>query len=82
MGLVLRYERLDRVKQRMNNILWWLRPALVGLIAVSAVTIGQLSIENVVQVVLFVVAFGLLLTKKIHPILIIVLGAISGILLF
>jgi chromate transporter len=82
MGLVLRYERLERVKQSMNKILWWLRPALVGLIGVSAVTIGQLSIENVVQVVLFVVAFGLLLTKKVHPILIIVLGAISGILLF
>lgn len=82
MGLVLRFERRDIVKQRMNRILWWLRPALAGLIGVSAVTIGELSIENGLQVVLFVVAFGLLVSKKIHPIAIIVLGAISGILLF
>lgn len=82
MGLVLRFERRDIVKQRMNRILWWLRPALAGLIGVSAVTIGELSIENGLQVVLFVVAFGLLVSKKIHPIAIILLGAISGILLF
>lgn len=82
MGLVLRYEQRDSIKQRMNKILWWLRPALVGLIGVSAVTIGELSIDNALQVGLFVVAFGLLLSKKIHPIGIIVLGAISGILLF
>jgi chromate transporter len=66
----------------MNKILWWLRPALVGLIGVSAVSIGELSIDNALQVALFVVAFGLLLSKKIHPIGIIVIGAISGILLF
>lgn len=82
MGLVLRFEQRDSVKQRMNRILWWLRPALVGLIGVSAVTIGQLSIDSGLQVGLFVVAFGLLLSKKIHPIAIIILGAISGILLF
>jgi chromate transporter len=82
MGLVLRYEQRDSIKQRMNKILWWLRPALVGLIGVSAVSIGELSIDNALQVALFVVAFGLLLSKKIHPIGIIVIGAISGILLF
>jgi chromate transporter len=82
MGLVLRYEQRDSIKQRMNKILWWLRPALVGLIGVSAVSIGELSIDNALQVALFVVAFGLLLSKKIHPIGIIVIGAMSGILLF
>jgi chromate transporter len=82
MGLVLRYEQRESIKQRMNKILWWLRPALVGLIGVSAVSIGELSIDNALQVALFVVAFGLLLSKKIHPIGIIVIGAISGILLF
>jgi len=82
MGLVLRYEQRDSIKQRMNKILWWLRPALVGLIGVSAVSIGELSIDNALQIALFVVAFGLLLSKKIHPIGIIVIGAISGILLF
>lgn len=82
MGLVLRFEQRDSVKQRMSQILWWLRPALVGLIGVSAVTIGELSIDNALQVGMFVVAFGLLLSKKIHPIAIIILGAIGGILLF
>jgi chromate transporter len=82
MGLVLRYEQRDSIKQRMNKILWWLRPALVGLIGVSAVSIGELSIDNALQIALFVVAFGLLLSKKIHPIGIIVIGAMSGILLF
>ena len=82
MGLILRFEQRDVVKHTMSRILWWLRPALVGLIGVSAVTIGQLSIDSVVQAGLFVVAFGLVLSKKIHPIGIIVLGAVSGILLF
>jgi chromate transporter len=82
MGTLIRYEQKPIVKEKMNQILHWLRPALVGLIAASAVTIGALSITSVAQTLWFAVAFAALLTKKVHPILIILLGALLGLLLF
>jgi len=82
MGTLIHYEQRDLIQAKLKAVLLWLRPVLVGLIAVSAVTIGQLSIDGVAQGILFLVAFGLLLSKKVHPIVVILFGAILGIILF
>ncbi|WP_167957416.1 chromate transporter [Anaerosporobacter faecicola] len=82
------YERFKEskiVKGAMNG----LHPAVVGLIAAAALSIGQsvflhngqqrLSIENGISVGIMILA-GFLLYKKKHPILVIVLSGVIGIL--
>jgi len=82
MGSLIHYEQRDFIQAKLKVVLLWLRPVLVGLIAVSAVTIGQLSIDGLAQVILFLVAFTALITKKVHPILVILMGALFGLVIF
>jgi chromate transporter len=82
MGTLIHYEQRDLIQEKLKSVLLWLRPVLVGLIAASAFTIGRFSIDGLLPAGLFVVAFGLLLSKKVHPIGVILFGAVLGILLF
>ena len=82
MGTLIHYEQRSLIQRKMKDILLWLRPALVGLIAVSAVTIGQFSIDSLITILWFVVVFGLLMTKKVHPIVLIFGSALLGVILF
>jgi chromate transporter len=82
MGTLIHFEQRAILQRKLKDILLWLRPALVGLIAVSAVTIGQFSIDSILTGVWFVVILGLLVSKKVHPIALIFLSALFGALLF
>jgi chromate transporter len=82
MGTLIHFEQRAILQRKLKDILLWLRPALVGLIAVSAVTIGQFSVDSMVTVVWFGVALGLLMTQKVHPIVLIFLSALLGVILF
>ena len=67
-----------------------LRPAVVGLIAASVVTVAIsvffgsngtviTNMQRIISVILFVVSTYLIIKKKTHPIKIIVMAAIVGI---
>ena len=80
MGLLISVQNQDRVQVAMNRVLTRLRPVLVGLIAVSAVTIAEYTFTGVIHFVWFVLAMIFLVSKKIHPIIVILLGGIYGVL--
>lgn len=58
----------------------WVRAAVVGMVAAAAVKLGRPCLKNKMQMVLVVIAF-LLAILKVHPVLLILGGALSGWLL-
>lgn len=63
------------VKQAFNGI----RPAIIGLIAYSAYKIGKTSLKDAICVFISIFAFVGVLFLHLHPILLILLGAVAGI---
>lgn len=79
MTLVLYFEQNKSIQKQLNRLLIGLKPALVGLIVASAVSIGQ-TVEGTLLhggVLLFVVA-GVMQTK-IHPIFYILAAGLIGV---
>ncbi len=65
----------------VTNFFNGVRPAVVGLILIAGVRIGK-DILKSKQALVFTFIFGILvLWLKIHPVLLIIFGAVSGILL-
>ena len=82
MTMVLIFERREGIQQGIEKILYGLKPALVGLILASAVTIGLTVDGNIIHLVLFVGTIALLLKTKISPIILLFSGGIIGMFLF
>ncbi len=80
MSMLIGIQHQDKVQVAMKRILYRLRPVLVGLIAVSAFTIAELTFTGINHIVWFVLAMIFLLSKKVHPIIVILLGGIYGVL--
>lgn len=59
-----------------------LRPAVIGLIASAAVFVARTTLSDVTAVLFAVAAFLLLTFTRLHPILVLVLAAVGGILLY
>jgi chromate transporter len=78
--MLIRIQNQDKVQVAMKRILFRLRPVLVGLIAVSAFSIAELTFTGINHIVWFVLAMIFLLSKKVHPIIVILLGGIYGVL--
>lgn len=80
MSLLIGIQHQGNVQVMMKRVLLRLRPVLVGLIAVSAVSIAELTFTGINHIVWFVLAMVFLISKKIHPIFVILLGGIYGVL--
>jgi chromate transporter len=72
-NLILRYSNNPHVVGAFQ----WVRAAVVGMIAAAAVKMGKPCLKNKAQMVLVVIAF-LLAVCKLHPILLILGGALAG----
>ena len=57
-----------------------MRPALIGLILTVFISSGRESYKDIKSIVIGIVILGLLLTNKLHPILIIMISGVLGIL--
>ena len=55
-----------------------LKPITVGLVLVSAYIIAAASAQNWLLIAIVIVATGLSLVKKIHPLWVMLFGAVSG----
>lgn len=55
-----------------------MRPALIGLIISVFLSLGKESYKDIKSVVIGIIIMGLLLTNKLHPILVIVVSAVLG----
>ncbi len=75
--------RRFRANKYVDNAFKGLRPATVGLIAAAALLL--MNHENFIDyksIIIFVAAFILTMFFKVHPILMIVLAAVAGLILY
>ncbi|GCD12109.1 chromate transporter [Clostridium tagluense] len=66
----------------MKAALAGMRPALIGLIVSVFLSMGSDSYKDIKSVVIGIIILGLLITNKIHPILIIMISGLLGILFY
>ncbi len=81
--LICRFIAQFRNNKHVEGVFKALRPATVGLIAAAALLL--VNKENFIDyksVVIFAVAFVLVMFLKVHPILMILLAAVSGLFLY
>ncbi len=62
----------------VNSVLEVLRPVIIALILVAAINTGQTAFFDYREVIIFVVALGLLLKTKLHPIALITSFGLLG----
>ena len=65
----------------LDKVLFGIKPIVVALIIGAAITLGISNIVNLQGVLLCALALGLILFTKIHPVLLILLFGILGILI-
>lgn len=66
----------------MKAVLMGMRPALIGLIISAFISLAKESYLDVKSVVIGVLILAILFSKKIHPILVIAIAGILGILFY
>lgn len=66
----------------MKAVLLGMRPALIGLIISAFLSLAKESYHDVKSVFIGIFIMALLLSKKLHPILIIAISGIAGILVY
>ena len=66
----------------MKAALTGMRPALIGLIISVFISLGRESYKDIKSVVIGIIILALLFTNKLHPILIIVISGILGMLFY
>ena len=87
---LIAYHYIERHKQSpiIQGALFGLRPVVVGLIASAALLLmnsenfGYLTSERIVTIVICVAAFCCVYFTRIHPIFVIILAGIAGLLIF
>jgi len=66
----------------MKAALAGMRPAMIGLIISVFLSLGRESYKDVKSVIIGVIILGLLLSNKLHPILVIVISGFLGIIFY
>ena len=66
----------------MKAALAGMRPALIGLIISVFLSLGKESYKDIKSVIIGIIILGLLLTNKLHPILIIMISGVLGIIFY
>lgn len=66
----------------LKATLMGMKPALIGLIICAFISLAGQSYHDVRSAIMGIVVMGVLLSKKIHPILVILLSGAIGILIF
>lgn len=79
MTLVIAFEHKPAVKQWLSKMLIGLKPALVGLILASALSIGQAVDGTLMHFTLLMLLIIGLLKTRMHPIVFIVAAGIFGV---
>ena len=75
---------MDKFKNNkyLDGIFAGLKPVLIALIISAFVSLAKDSYTDMKSIIISVITLGLLISKKVHPILVIVLSAVMGIILY
>lgn len=71
-----------RESKVLSAALMGMRPALIGLIISAFLSLGKGAYKDLKSVIIGIIVMGVLLSKKVHPILVIVLAGILGIIFY
>ena len=66
----------------MKAALSGMRPALIGLIISVFLSLGRESYKDIKSIIIGIIILGILLTNKLHPILVIIISGILGIVFY
>jgi len=66
----------------MKSALAGMRPAMIGLIISVFISLGRESYKDLKSVIIGIIILGLLLSKKFHPISVIVISGVLGIVFY
>ncbi|MBU3091864.1 chromate transporter [Clostridium sp. CF011] len=66
----------------MKAALSGMRPALIGLIISVFLSMGRESYKDIKSIIIGIIILGILLTNKLHPILVIIISGILGIVFY
>lgn len=66
----------------LKSALMGMRPALIGLIIYAFLNLASQSYIDLKSIIIGIITFILLLSKKIHPIIIIVIAGLLGIIFY
>lgn len=66
----------------MKSVLLGMRPALIGLIISAFLSLAKESYHDIKSIIIGILIMALLLSKKLHPIIIIMLSGILGIIFY
>jgi len=80
--IVSNYVIKNRELPWLNMTFSALRPIVMGFIISAAFSVGKAAITDVKSLLIGLGGLGLLLNTKIHPILVIVLGGVAGVVLY
>ncbi|MBU5316025.1 chromate transporter [Clostridium bornimense] len=67
---------------RIKGMFMGMRPALIALILTAFLSLAKEAYVDLKSIFITLIAAGFLFTKKLHPILVIILSAILGIILY
>lgn len=81
MSVIIAFENNDTIKNIINRILYGIKPALVGLIFASAITLTDATGIRVLSVVWILVAIAIFYKSKWHPIIWIISSGILGMII-
>lgn len=66
----------------ISSALLGMRPALIGLIISAFISLGKESYHDIKSIIIGIIVFALLISKKIHPILVIVISGVLGVIFY
>ena len=66
----------------MKAVLLGMRPTLIGLIISAFLSLAKESYHDIKSVIIGIFIMGILLSKKVHPILTIVIAGIAGVIFY
>lgn len=66
----------------ISSALLGMRPALIGLIVSAFISLGKSSYHDIKSIIIGIIVFILLISKKVHPILVIIISGIMGIVFY
>lgn len=75
---------MDKFKDNkyLNGVFTGLKPVLIALIISAFVSLAKDSYTDIRSIIISVITLSLLLSKKIHPILVIIFSAVMGIIFY
>jgi len=81
MSVIIFFEHNETLKKVINRLIYWITPALVGLILASALTLIEASGFKVMNLVWIIIAMILFFKTKVHPFIWILVSGVLGVII-